>query len=262
MNNETREEPQPRLIKHPWLRPPGTGTSPRGRVGARDPGAPIATATSPCVPAASPWVPRGRRPLGALEMAVALQASASAAFEMENKAAAGAERGPTASAGKSHPQRNKKHRAGRCRLLPGSAPAPRCKPPGDLGASTRRAPSLALISPKIVARTGAGCLRVQERPCVPQQDFASSLNLNPSLCAKSPPDLGDLGHGAPVNSLPFWVEKGQFDYSCGKRGEGPQWGGSAGAGPKPQPGFGTLGLGPEGVLRGEQGWQHPQVAFP
>lgn len=146
----------------------------------------------PPPPRASPLRALGS-PVGAVPSARSkwqwrCKASASAAFEMENKAAAGAERGPTASAGKSHPQRNKKHRAGRCRrLLPGSAPAPRCKPPGDLGASTCRAPSLALISPKIVARTKAGCLRVQEGPCGPQQDFASSLNLNPSLCAKSPP---------------------------------------------------------------------------
>lgn len=75
--------------------PVGSATAGPGRV----PSPPVGTR----VPGA------GGPALGVLEMAVALEPSASAAFEMENKAAAGAERGPTARAGKSHPQRNKKH---------------------------------------------------------------------------------------------------------------------------------------------------------
>lgn len=73
---------------------------------------------------AGPGVFSGPPAFGTLEMAVALEPSASAAFEMENKAAAGAERGPTASAGKSHPQRNKKHRPRRGVSAAASCPSP------------------------------------------------------------------------------------------------------------------------------------------
>lgn len=167
---------------------------------------------------------------GTLEMAVALKPSASAAFEMENKAAAGAERGPTASAGKSHPQRNKKTwpeaRGERRNLLPFSAAA------GDGRARDAAALGGALSSPSAVGQghgAGQGAGTSWVRPAVPSE----TQHLHQNQIPRRRHSAGDLRHDAPIRAARFWahfrqlrVKNSGFLVICGRkgcRGTGLQW---------------------------------------
>lgn len=82
-----------------------------------------------------------------------------------------------------------------------------------------------------------------------------------ALCKIPPLIWGIWGTAHPSACFHFGLKKGSLIIRAERGERGHSGGGSGGADPKPQPGFGTLGLGPEGVLRGRAGTAAPAGCF-